>query len=273
MAKLKHNKRRNTAFLFEALVKELTKATLEKDNETKDKLVKILKESFSKGTLLAKELDLFKTISETHSVGKAEAEKILAEVKRVYSNFDQGSIFAAQSQVINKVNKTVGQQVFSNFVPNYKAIATIAQIFNNKVPIKSRVLLETQILNRMVSVVIEEKKPDGNIKNSTVRLFAKRFNDTYGELFKEQKDLLGKFISSFQDNGLELKTYLNDEISRLKEEVSTAKKMEEIKEDSTMDSKMDKVLEMLNDFKGELITEKLLGRVLRIQQLVNEIKS
>ena len=49
--------------------------------------------------------------------------------------------------------------------------------------------------------------------------------------------------------------------------------MEEVKEDSIMETKMDKVLEMLNDFKGELITEKLLGKVLRIQQLVNEIKS
>ena len=273
MAKLKHNKRRNTAFLFEALVKELTKATLKKDKPTRQKLVKILKEHFSKGTILAKELELFKTISETHNVGKVEAEKILAEVKRVYSNFDQGTIFQAQSQVISKVNKTVGSKVFSNFVPNYKAIATIAQIFNDKAPIKSRVLLETQILNRMVSVVVENKKPETKINNSTVRLFAKRFNDTYGELFKEQKDLLGKFVSSFQDNGLELKTYLNDEIGRLKEEINSAKDMDEIKEDKGMDDKMDKVLEMLNDFKGELINEKLLEKVMRVQQLVNEIKS
>ena len=33
--KLKHNKKRNTAFLYEALVKELTKAIVNKDVEGK----------------------------------------------------------------------------------------------------------------------------------------------------------------------------------------------------------------------------------------------
>ena len=31
--KLKHNKKRNTAFLFEALVRELTKSVVRKDSE------------------------------------------------------------------------------------------------------------------------------------------------------------------------------------------------------------------------------------------------
>ena len=34
--KMKHNKKRNTAFLYEALVKELTKTVVEKDNNKKN---------------------------------------------------------------------------------------------------------------------------------------------------------------------------------------------------------------------------------------------
>ena len=34
--KLKHNKKRNTAFLYEALVKEITKAVMDKDVEKKN---------------------------------------------------------------------------------------------------------------------------------------------------------------------------------------------------------------------------------------------
>ena len=39
-------------------------------------------------------------------------------------------------------------------------------------------------------------------------------------LLCEQKELLSNFIVSFSDNGLGLKSFINDEIGRLKEAVS-----------------------------------------------------
>ena len=42
MTKQKHNKKRNTAFLYEALVREMTKAVVSKDKGRKDKVVDIL---------------------------------------------------------------------------------------------------------------------------------------------------------------------------------------------------------------------------------------
>ena len=50
--KLKHNKKRNTAFLYESLVKELTKAVVKNDTKRRSALVSIIKEHFSKGTAL-----------------------------------------------------------------------------------------------------------------------------------------------------------------------------------------------------------------------------
>ena len=55
--KLKHNKKRNTAFLFESLVREMTKAVVNKDMEGKQKVLSIIKEHFHKGTELYKEGD------------------------------------------------------------------------------------------------------------------------------------------------------------------------------------------------------------------------
>ena len=40
--RLKHNKKRNTAFVYEALVRELTKAVIKKDNNKKKKVVAII---------------------------------------------------------------------------------------------------------------------------------------------------------------------------------------------------------------------------------------
>ena len=65
--KLKHNKKRNTAFLYETLVKELTKAVVEKDSYKKAKILDTIKEFFSKGSLLRKELELYQAINETVS--------------------------------------------------------------------------------------------------------------------------------------------------------------------------------------------------------------
>ena len=43
--KVKHNKKRNTAFLYESLVKELTKAIVRQQEERKGKIIKIIKEN------------------------------------------------------------------------------------------------------------------------------------------------------------------------------------------------------------------------------------
>ncbi len=60
--KLKHNKKRNTAFLYESLIKEFTIAIIKKDNERQDTIKNILKEFFSKNKPLKKELDIYNTL-------------------------------------------------------------------------------------------------------------------------------------------------------------------------------------------------------------------
>ena len=68
-----------------------------------------------------------------------------------------------------------------------------------------------------------------NISNLTYKTFTNKFNESYSEtLSEEQKSLLSKYILSFVDNGLELKMFLNEEIGRLKKEVSSSREIEEI---------------------------------------------
>jgi hypothetical protein len=72
--KFKHNKKRNTAFLFEALVKELTKAVVNGDKDGQKTISSIIKEHFRKGTKLDKELTLYKQFYETKQFPKDAAE-------------------------------------------------------------------------------------------------------------------------------------------------------------------------------------------------------
>ena len=45
--KFKHNKKRNTEFLYETLIKELTKAVVDKDLERKNFIVGTMKKYFN----------------------------------------------------------------------------------------------------------------------------------------------------------------------------------------------------------------------------------
>jgi len=62
--RLKHNKKRNTAFLYEVLTKEVAKAIVAKDLKKKDSILSLMKEFFSKGKALRKELELYKLLGE-----------------------------------------------------------------------------------------------------------------------------------------------------------------------------------------------------------------
>ena len=126
--KLKHNKKRNTAFLYEAIIKEVAKTIVSGDRERKEKLIRFLKENFSKGKVLKKELDLYKALGETSGVDLYTAERLIQETRKEYSNLDKKTIFEAQTSLIDSINKNYGKEVFSNFVPNYRNLATIAQL-------------------------------------------------------------------------------------------------------------------------------------------------
>ena len=81
------------------------------------------------------------------------------------------------------------------------------------------------------------------------------------------------YITSFVDNSIELKMFLNEEIGRLKQKLEDAKGTEEIKTDKMMIEKTDNVIVKLNNYSKEVISEKLLLTILQTQKLVKEIYS
>ena len=101
-----------------------------------------------------------------------------------------------------------------------------------------------------------------------------KFNDKYdGDLLKEQKQMLSYFISSFSDNSLELKMFLNEEISRLKNSLKEALETSEISSDEQMIEKTKKVITKLDELYTTEISEHVLLTVLKTQTLVGEINN
>lgn len=268
--KIRHNKKRNTAFVYEALVKETTASILKGDKQRKENTVNLIKKHFSPGSVLNRELDCYRSLYESCDVSKPTLEKILREAKIASRLIDPHAVFGAQTELIDDINKTLGPQVFNNFVPNYKTLATISQIFSNKLSPKKVVMLESQVLEELT--VDKEEAPTAQVDNLVVKKFTSKFNEKYSNnLLEEQKTLLSFYIESFVDNAVELKMFLNEEIARLKKQLSLAKDVEEIAEDSDMIQKTDKIIEKLDSLYAENIDEKTLLTVLKTQQLVKEI--
>lgn len=271
--RLKHNKKRNTAFVYEALVRELTKAVIRKNSNKKNKIVSIIKEHFSGDTMLAKELSLYRAIYETKDLERTEAERLIFEARLAHKSLDSGKLFREQSALIQKINKSMSSDIYNNFVPNYRSIASAYSIFSKDVEPKDRVLLEGKMAEVMSSTASSENSEEvKHIDNLVYKTFVDKFNTQYGNsLLEEQKELLSKYIASFSDNGVELKVYMNEEIGRLKTAVAIAKSNEHILADEDMSRKAKKVYELLEAFKEREVDDTMLERTLKIQDLVKEI--
>ena len=269
--KVKHNKKRNTAFVFEALVREATVAIIKENHEVKNKAVSIIKKHFVPGSLLHKDLQNYRSLYENQNLEKDIAEKILKEAKLSGRLLDAHGLFVSQSDLIDDVNKELSPQVFNNFVPNYKSLASIAQMFSQKMSPKNSVILESQIIRNMT---LPQAKQDTlqPIDNIVMTSFVTKFNEKYSDsLLENQKNLLNRYITSFSDNGLGLKMFLNTEITSLKATLEEACQTAPINTDKDLTTKVSQVIEKLDSFYGKSVEENVVFTILKTQALVKEI--
>jgi hypothetical protein len=246
-------------------VKELTKAIVRNDNDLKTKITKVIKENFNKGTILKKELEIYNSLLEgTGQSEYSKALRVIYEIKRDYDNLDRKAVFNAQTKLIKQINESFNPAIWNNFIGNYKNMAT-ADIFfkQEKLPAKKRLLIEQRVVEFRRDILVESNMK--HIDNLTYKTFVNKFNDTYAEsLRKEQRELLTNFIISFSDNGLGLKSFINEEIHRLRTSLQTLN-------EGAYAQNASKVVDKLNSFKERRLDEQMLRDLFYIQDLVHEV--
>jgi hypothetical protein len=221
--------------------------------------------------VLSKELECYNALVEKSGLDNYTAEKMVFRAKKAYDNIGHSEIFKEQSLVIKKINENLGKDVYGNFVPNYQSLASLAQIFSDKLPVKSRVLMEQRIIESITSE--ESPSPEMKTVDSLVmQKFIERFNDTYGELLEEQKELLTRYITSFSESGADFRLFVGRELQRISEAVSHSMETPEVSEDLEMVENTKKVLEKIGGLNVSQLTEKDILRVLKLQRLVREYK-
>jgi hypothetical protein len=267
-----HNKKRNTAFLYEVLVLEAAKALREGDSALRTKTISLLKEYFGPERILAEDLECYSSLTTRSSLEQYTAEKLIHKIKEKYLSLDREQVFAEQSRLIKTINQDLGTNVFRNFVPNYKSYASIAQIFNRKTGVKNRVILEQQVLGVLTSSepLVTERK-DAPADGLVMKSYVKMFNKKYGNLLPEQKNLLGKYIfAGLPEGHLDLKVALSEELNRLLSAVKNSLQSQEVASDKQMIANTRKVIDLMENMHVNKFGKEEIIQVLKIQNLVSE---
>ena len=111
------------------------------------------------------------------------------------------------------------------------------------------------------------------IDKLALKTFINNFNETYSDsLLSEQKELLSKFIVSYQDNGLQLKTHLNEELGRIKNKLKDVIVGSQLKDNKEMVRKTNRVLNMVESYRHKTIDQNMIEAILKVQKLVKEIE-
>jgi hypothetical protein len=266
--KLRHNKKRNTAFVYEILINEISKASMHNLQEKKDKALKILKTFFSKNCLLREELDIYRSFDDLENVDASVLEKIIFEARGHAASLSKEEVYKEQSKLINLINKNLGAESWDGFVRDYKKLATINQaVFTRSNP-KKQVFVE----QKLVKLVSEkEQKPEAfpTVNKLALKTFLEKFNNQYSETLNEnQKSLLNEYVTSYKDNGLQLKVFLYQEIDRLREGIQA-----HVQENPNTFKNLELVLEKINNYQNRNVDKKLVTEVIKIQSLVGELQN
>lgn len=271
MSKNKHNKRKNTALLYECVLKQITLELLEENNDKVKKLTNVIKKYLKSG-ILKKELSLYKELYENTQMDRKDAEKLIERTLQQYNSLDLKQLTFKRNEFINALEK-IDNNITNNFIPNYKNMATIYQLFSSNNSIKNKILLENKLIDVLTSE--EEKKQKMNLEevdNLVYKNFVKKFNEKYSTVLNEsQNKTLKHFLFFSEDKPTPAKDFISKEIKYIKENVN-----EFLKQDINAIEKenANKILDLLNEYKDKKeINDFDLINLLEFQELSKEIQN
>lgn len=267
--KFHHNKKRNTALIYEMMVNELTKAIISKDDNKKNTISKLFKKYFSKGAPLSEESTIYTSLNESRDLDNQTFKEIVHTAKSQYKDLNKKEIFNHQTRLISEINKNIGKEFWGNFVKDYQWTATLNQVLRQDNSPKNQVLLEHKLLN----IKSEPKAQTDNfpkVNNLAIKSFVQKFNSTYKKTLSEsQRTILNKFILSSQDNGLELKTCVYEELQVIKEGLGEV--LPKAKDVGTK-QKIEKVIKKVNSYADAKVDQRIIFEVFQMQKLVGELR-
>ena len=282
--KLKHNKIKNTAILFELLTRQITADVLA---GKKTASVDIVKEFFNEKTELGKELQLYRLLSEKHFKTETKANELVNVVVKSRQRLSNSKLRNEKYNLISKINENYNASDFFNGrIRNYKLLASIYNLFqsetlnenfNAEEVINSKFTILEHIVNKKISgsslknqVIKEYNKTDKDLRLLTYKILVDKFNKKYKNLDESQKDLLKKYINNISNTNY-MKDFVINEVKKVK---NTLNGHSDLVSDKVTKIKLVEAINQLKNLtKGKVVTEKQVLKLMRYYELVKEIEN
>ena len=98
-----HNKKRNIGIIYDQMISSLCESYIENDLTKSRKIIKIIKESFKKGSQLQKELQFFNSFLKMRGLSENLSSAIISEAKQASrSHFDKEQLELEKSKLIKE---------------------------------------------------------------------------------------------------------------------------------------------------------------------------
>lgn len=279
---IKHSKYKNTGIIFELLVRQITADTLSGKNS---KAANILKKYFVK-TELGKEYKLYETLTKHKNISEGKADIILSTIIETSKSMNRGTLKRQKYNLIKEISNHYNlEEFFKTQLPTYRAHAalyTLLEIYTSETLSNPDQIIDNKvaILEYMTSAPVETKKVkedlieefqsyDKDLRILTYRVLLEKFNDKYGSLNDDQKEILKEFINSV-DNTPKLKEYYNNKVTYLKEELT---KVSSKIDDQAVKIKIAEVVNILSPLSktANVIDENLIN-LLQYCELLEELQ-
>lgn len=282
--KVKHSKFKNTAILFELLVKQITQEVL--SNSNKNLSEKIIKEFFNSKKELAKELKLYNWITKEKFSNSDDAKLFLSEVVEERRKLDESKLAKEKYNLIKTIKENYELEKFlSSNLQNYKLLASIYKVFESKtqgrkVEIRDFIDSNNTILEHITAkkpsskpqdkLYEEFKKQSEDLRLLTYKLLIENFNSKYSNLDDSQKGLLREFINNVSNTSTFSK-FINEETKKVLSSL-----ISESKDISDKVTKI-KISEMIKLFKSDNFlkenSEKQVSVLMLTYELLKEIRN
>jgi hypothetical protein len=233
MKNIKHSKFKNTGFIFELLVRQITSEIM--SGKQNSKAEKILQEYFSGKKELSKELKLYQYLINEKYNSENKAEKFVETVCEARKRLDEQKLMKEKYNLIKEIKEAYDIDEFTkSSISNYKNLASIYKIFEASITkesfepkdiVNSKFTVVENMINSSIEnkdkklndrVFEEYKKQDEEVRMLSYKMLVENFNKKYNNLSAGQKNLLKEYINNINNTG-KLKEYVNEEVNTLSE--------------------------------------------------------
>lgn len=218
-----HNKKRNTALLYEFLVRSISTALVEGDKRASSIGIKILKKYFKPGTQLHKEFRLFNALAKTTVTSDNVSTNIITEAKAAQAHLDLEALDLEKSRLIRSINHMIKDENFYDQPINeYRMYATIQTLFNEwrKPSGTSDIAGVAKYEQQLRDWLLTEKKGNEQLINDDspgtsrllMKVMMKKLNEKYNTaLNSEQREIIRSYaFSAAKDDQTTIKRKLNE---------------------------------------------------------------